>query len=159
MELMLEACSILSGLGLSCSVVNIIIKAGSGDISGAGEELLFATLPGSKLLKQADKAADVAKGAHAVYHGVDAAGVVRYVGITSRGVATRADEHLSAIGTGKEFLRYEVVKGAQGLTKMQARIWEQRLILKHGLGKYGGTLLNKRNEIAQKYWKRYGIDP
>ena len=92
MELMLEACSILPGLGFSCSVVNIIIKAGSGDISGAGEELLFAGLPGSKLLRGVD----------------DAAEVVQYTKSTLRlgqqmHKAYRATEHAPDLGRFKEF--------------------------------------------------------
>ena len=56
----------------------------------------------------------------------------------------------------RSLLEYRVVKGAEGLTKMQARIWEQKLILQNG-GKNGGQLLNKINSIAEKYWEQYGI--
>jgi RHS repeat-associated protein len=95
----------------------------------------------------ADKA-----GTNVVYQGLDAAGKVRYVGITERAAATRFAEHAASIGTGKENLIYRVVNGAEGLSRMDARIWEQTLINQYGLGKNGGLLLNKINSIAPKYW-------
>lgn len=96
-------------------------------------------------------------GSHLVYEGLDAAGKVRYVGITGRDAAVRFGEHLNSVGTGKELLRYQVIKGAEGLSKTQARIWEQTLINQYGLQKNGGMLLNKVNSIAPKYWWQYGI--
>jgi RHS repeat-associated protein len=96
-------------------------------------------------------------GTHLVYQGVDAAGVVRYVGITGRELAEREAEHLAATGTGKEFLRYEAVEGASGLTKQEARVIEQKLINQYGLQKDGGQLLNKINSIAEKYWQVNGV--
>jgi hypothetical protein len=96
-------------------------------------------------------------GSYIGYHGYDSSGVVRYVGITMRDAAERFGEHLAAKGTGKELLRYEAVEGAEGMTKLEARIWEQQQILKYKLGKEGGQLLNKINSIAQKYWQLYGI--
>jgi len=96
-------------------------------------------------------------GSHLVYEGLDAAGRVRYVGITGRDAAVRFGEHLNSVGTGKELLRYQVIKGAEGLSKTQARIWEQTLINQYGLQKNGGILLNKVNSIAPKYWWQYGI--
>ena len=100
----------------------------------------------------------VAKGAHLVYQGFDAAGEIRYVGITSRSAATRFAEHLSSIGSGKELLRYQVLEGATGLTKTQARVLEQTLINQYGTLKLGtGKLLNKINSISPKYWAKFGI--
>lgn len=87
-------------------------------------------------------------GSYLVYKGLDAAGVVRYVGITGRAATVRFGEHLSTIGTGKELLRYRVIDGATGLSKTQAKIWEQTLINQYGLQKNGGLLLNKINSIA-----------
>lgn len=63
-----------------------------------------------------------------VYQRLDAAGKVRYVGITGRDAAVRFGEHLNSFGTGKELLQYQVIKGAEGLSRTQARIWEQTLI-------------------------------
>lgn len=40
---------------------------------------------------------------------------------------------------------------------MEARIWEQKYINQFGMEKFGGTLKNKRNEIAPRLWKNYGI--
>jgi hypothetical protein len=100
----------------------------------------------------------IMQGAYSVYHGLDAAGKVRYVGITSRAPAVRFAEHLSS-GTARSNLQYRVINGATGLTKMDARILEQNLINALGLQKNGGALLNKINSIAPKYWGQYGIIP
>jgi RHS repeat-associated protein len=99
------------------------------------------------------------KGAHTVYEGVDkASGVVRYVGRTARGVATRGAEN-EAAGGGKQFLTYQAVRGGENLTLQAARVMEQRLINQYGLGKNGGQLLNKINSISPKYWAQHGIVP
>lgn len=37
------------------------------------------------------------------------------------------------------------------------RIQEQTFINQYGLGKYGGALINQRNEIAPEFWSKYGI--
>jgi len=96
---------------------------------------------------------------HVVYHGIDNEGIVRYVGITGRNATERFAEHLNSIGTGKELLRYEVIEGATGLSRTQARVWEQNLINQYGLGNTGGQLLNKINSIALKNWTMFGINP
>lgn len=95
-------------------------------------------------------------GTNLVYQGFDKAGVVRYVGITEREAAVRFGEHLSS-GTAKSLLQYRVVDGATGLSRTQARVWEQTLINQYGLQKNGGLLLNKINSIAPKNWWQYGI--
>lgn len=147
-----EACAMLPGIGTACALAAVAVSVGQGDAAGAGDNLLGVVPFGG--LRKLDKAADIGKGAHVVYEGIDAAGVVRYVGITSRGVAARASEHLRAVGTGKELLKYRVVKGYEGLTKLDARIIEQKLINNKGLA----NLLNKRNEIAKRFWKMHGIE-
>jgi len=96
------------------------------------------------------------KGTHLVYEGLDAAGNVKYIGITGRDVAVRFGEHLNS-GTARSLLDYRVIDGATGLSKTQARIWEQTLINQYGLGKNGGQLLNKVNSIAPKNWWQFGI--
>lgn len=99
----------------------------------------------------------VAKGgSHLVYEGLDAAGKVRYVGITGRDVAVRFGEHLNS-GTARSLLDYRVIDGATGFSKTGARVWEQTLINQYGLQKNGGMLLNKVNSIAPKNWWQYGI--
>lgn len=96
------------------------------------------------------------KGTHLVYEGLDDAGNVKYIGITGRDVAVRFGEHLNS-GTARSLLDYRVIDGATGLSKTQARIWEQTLINQYGLGKNGGQLLNKVNSIAPKNWWQFGI--
>ena len=56
-----------------------------------------------------------------MYHGLDAAGKVRYVGITERAVGVRFAEHLNS-GTAKSLLDYRVIDGATGLTRTQAQV-------------------------------------
>ena len=92
-----------------------------------------------------------ARGIYYVYQGIDAFGVVRYIGITMREPAIRWAEHKGE----KEFLRYSVVKS--GLDKQAARIMEQKLINLHGSMKNGGNLLNRYNSIAEKCWEELGI--
>jgi RHS repeat-associated protein len=95
-------------------------------------------------------------GSNVVYQGFDkVTGAVKYVGITKRNPLIRFGEHELALGTGREFLRYSVVPGATNLNRINARIWEQTLINKHGLD----NLLNIRNSIAPKYWLLHGIKP
>ena len=100
----------------------------------------------------------VKNGTNVVYQGIDEAGTVRYIGITEREPAVRFAEHLNS-GTPRALLDYKVVNRATGLTRTQARVWEQTLINQYGLGRNGGLLLNKINSIAPKYWKQYGIIP
>ncbi len=94
---------------------------------------------------RAGKAVD---GAYSVYQGLDAAGTVKYVGITGRDPAVRIGEHLKDIGTGREALKYSVMDGTGNLTRDGARLIEQSVINTNGLQKNGGTLLNKINSIS-----------
>jgi predicted GIY-YIG superfamily endonuclease len=93
-----------------------------------------------------------ATGTYSVYQGVDVTEAIRYIGITSRQPSIRFAEHLSS-NTAKSTLRYRVLDGAEGLTKTQARIWEQTLINQHGLP----NLYNVRNSITPKNFQLYGI--
>ena len=65
---------------------------------------------------------------------------VQYVGITND-LARRAAEHLRSKG-----IRIEKILG--DLARSDARAVEQALIEIHGLGKNGGSLLNKINSIS-----------
>jgi RHS repeat-associated protein len=75
-----------------------------------------------------------------VYRSLNAAGEVQYVGITNS-LARRAAEHLAGRG-----IQIEKLMG--GLARTDARAVEQALIEIHGLGRTGGTLLNRINGIA-----------
>jgi hypothetical protein len=76
-----------------------------------------------------------------VYRSVNAAGEIQYVGMTNN-LARRAAEHLTERGMQIEPL-------IEGLSRSDARAVEQALIEIHGLGRNGGTLLNKINSIAR----------
>ncbi|MBD1432388.1 hypothetical protein H8B06_06090 [Sphingobacterium sp. DN00404] len=79
----------------------------------------------------------VVKGTHLVYEGLDAAGNVKYIGITGRDATVRFGEHLNS-ETARSLLDYRVINGAAGLSKTQSRIWEQTLINQYGLVRNGG---------------------
>jgi len=79
-------------------------------------------------------------GENVVYHSVEN-GVTQYVGITNN-LARRAAEHLASKGINISPLM-------RGLSRVDARAVEQTLIEIHGLGKNGGTLLNRINSIAR----------
>lgn len=126
-------------------------KLTDADKTVLGTTVSLATLPIGAVGRAAE-------GTWYVYQGIDkATGLVKYVGISSREVGVRWAEHAAALGTGKENLRYVVVRGAEGLSQIGARIQEQKLIIQYGLQKHGGQLLNRVNSIAPKYWEKYGI--
>ncbi len=90
------------------------------------------------------------------YFGYDPdTGVEKYVGITRRDPLERFQEHLNS-GTVRSTLRYEEINRVFD-SKIEARIWEQSQIMKFGMVKNKGQLFNLRNEIAPKYWKKYGL--
>jgi filamentous hemagglutinin len=82
-------------------------------------------------------------GVTSVYSAVEN-GVTKYVGITDN-LPARAAAHLSQKG-----IAIREIPGLTGLARQDARAVEQVLIETHGLGKNGGTLLNKINSISQQ---------
>lgn len=82
------------------------------------------------------------EGENLVYRAVDEAGNTIYVGITKNPVS-RAAAHLREKG-----IVIDPIPGLANLSKQEAKAVEQTLIDHHGLGKNGGTLLNKLNSIA-----------
>lgn len=97
------------------------------------------------------------KGPYTIYEGYEVKKVngkevreVKYVGITKRDPEIRYDEHRRS-GTNRATLKFHSVDDAQNL--LEARIKEQMKINKYGLE----NLYNKRNEIALKHWKKFGI--
>lgn len=77
-----------------------------------------------------------------VYTSTAEDGTTQYVGITDD-VEARAAAHLSQKG-----IEIDPIPGLQGISRDDARAVEQTLIEYNGLGKNGGTLLNKINSIA-----------
>jgi RHS repeat-associated protein len=90
----------------------------------------------AKLLKFGEE------GITTVYHAVDSAGVVRYVGITDN-LKRRAREQLGKLG-----LEISAIPGLTNLSRPIARGIEQVLIETHGMSKAGGSLLNRINSIS-----------
>lgn len=131
-----------------------LVEFGAAEMGGALTGKLIGW--GVKGLSRLFGKTAVETGAYSVYHGFDAAGDVRYVGITGREPAIRFAEHAHS-GTARATLDYKVVKGVVNLTNEKARILEQTLINQYGLGKNGGLLFNRINSIAPKYWGQYGI--
>ncbi|HSX16049.1 MAG TPA: PA14 domain-containing protein [Candidatus Saccharimonadales bacterium] len=115
---------------------------------GAGAAVtIYKVSKAATTVAKAGEAVKGIKGAYSVYHAKDAAGVVRYVGITSRNPVVRFAEHIRT-GAPKNTLSYSVLRN--GLTKGLARQMEQRLIDKYGLQKNGGQLYNKINSIRRR---------
>lgn len=98
----------------------------------------------------------IGEGTNSVYMGIDNMGTPRYVGITQRDPFIRFAEHLNS-SSNRALLQYNPIYGAQGLSRIQARIIEQRLINSYGLGNSGGLLINKINSISPRYWDNWGI--
>jgi len=69
-------------------------------------------------------------------------GTTRYVGITDD-IARRGREHLSQKG-----IKIKEILGLENLSRADARAVEQTLINYYGLGKNGGTLINRINSIS-----------
>ena len=113
---------------------------------------------GEKLLKPAygpDNLVADNGGSYSVYQGVDRqTGEVKYVGITKRDPQVRFNEHLCS-NSPRADLKYNVIDGATGLSKTNARIWEQTLI--NRMGGPGNNNYNRINSIAPKYWPIYNI--
>jgi predicted short-subunit dehydrogenase-like oxidoreductase (DUF2520 family) len=80
-------------------------------------------------------------GKNLVYQALNKAGQVEYVGITNS-LARRAAEQLAQKGI-------RIGKLLGNLSRADARAIEQALIEIHGLGKNGGTLINKINSIGK----------
>lgn len=78
-----------------------------------------------------------------VYRSANAVGETQYVGIT-KNLEQRAAAHLRQKG-----IIIDEIPGLSGLSRTDARAVEQVLIEFHGLGKNGGTLMNKINSIAK----------
>jgi RHS repeat-associated protein len=111
--------------------VSIALTGGAGALAKTGQ-----------LSSAADATANAAKaGNNTVYVSKTADGVTQYAGITNN-FARRAAEHLTTKGIKIEPLM-------QNLSRADARAVEQTLIEIHGLGKEGGTLLNKINSISK----------
>jgi RHS repeat-associated protein len=76
-----------------------------------------------------------------VYLSKTTKGAVQYVGITNN-LARRSAEHLASKGI-------RITELMSDLSRSDARAVEQALIEIYGLGKEGGTLMNKINSIAK----------
>lgn len=81
-------------------------------------------------------------GTHVVYQSLDASGNVNYIGITND-LERRAAEQL-----GQKGIRIQAIPGLTNLSRTDAQAVEQVLIENYGLGKNGGTLINKINSIS-----------
>jgi len=91
-------------------------------------------------------------GKYSVYRGIDKTGNVKYVGITSREPTVRWNEHFRS-NTSKSSLRFESIPNSFGLSRTNARIWEQTLINQYGLD----NLYNKINSISPINWNQFNI--
>jgi filamentous hemagglutinin len=81
-------------------------------------------------------------GKTAVYSSTAEDGTVQYVGITDN-LDARSAAHLSQKG-----IEIDAIPGLQNISRSDARAVEQVLIEYNGLGKDGGSLINKINSIS-----------
>ncbi len=140
--------------GLESAGIGLVTGAINGFGSGIQEQRLQKTLSirydiqPEEIVRQtlASPETPTGTGTNSVYLGRDENGDVRYVGITNRDPQLRFNEHLNS-GTGKATLHYDVLEGTGTLSRIQARIIEQRLINAYGIGKHGSPLYNKINSI------------
>lgn len=112
------------------------------------------TAGAGSLIARSLRSAPIIQKSYSVYYGIDAAGSIKYVGITNRIPALRWAEHAAAGGE-RGALIFQELNGASNLSKSGARVIEQNLINQYGLQKNGGQLLNKINSIAPKNWKNF----
>jgi filamentous hemagglutinin len=95
-----------------------------------------------KCRKKLPDGPSISIGGKTCVYSCEVGGVTRYVGITDD-VARRGREHLSQRG-----IVIERIEGLSNLSRADARAVEQVLINYHGLGRNGGTLLNRINSIS-----------
>jgi hypothetical protein len=91
---------------------------------------------------ESEVSSTAATGENSVYQSLGSSSEVNYVGITND-IERRAAEHLRTKG-----IAIREIPGLSGLSRADARAVEQVLIETHGLGRNGGTLINKINSIA-----------
>lgn len=125
---------------------NLIATDGKGAINMMLSNIA-TSLAGGIVLKGVGWAAEalvdsgvINTGTNVVYRSLNAAGDVQYVGITNS-FERRAAEHAGRFAIQR-------IPGLSNLSRMDAQAVEQALIEYHGLGKNGGTLLNRINSIA-----------
>jgi hypothetical protein len=109
-----------------------------GRIARVGGRAFFWTLEKAGLKLGSKAAAETAN--MYVYRSVRPDGTVQYVGITNNFGRRMAEHARGPVG--------QIVEIMSGLTKKDAHAVEQALIEIHGLGKNGGTLMNRINSIA-----------
>lgn len=117
-----------------------VVTAQAGAGAAFGAVVLTGMVAGPAIAGGGTASAGAGRGAWTVYRAV-VNGEVKYVGQTIN-FLRRAADHLRGIG-----LRMQKV--VDGLSKFDARAVEQTLIELHGLGRNGGTLLNRINSIAK----------
>ncbi|WP_425117376.1 hemagglutinin repeat-containing protein [Burkholderia anthina] len=118
------------------AVVPGSLNSAVGAAGGAGK------LVGKGLTSASISAAAPNPGNTTVYISPAESGSTQYVGITDN-LDARSAAHLSQKG-----IEIDPIPGLQGIARYDARAVEQVLIEYNGLGKDGGSLLNKINSIA-----------
>lgn len=128
--------------GLPEKYVRVIDNAGNVVIVGPNGEIYRDIAAAQRASIGTDAINTVTIGGKTCVYSCVVDGTTRYVGITDD-VARRGAEHLRTKG-----IRIEQIDGLDNLSRSDARAVEQTLINYYGLGKDGGTLLNKINSIS-----------
>ncbi|MGC3894256.1 hypothetical protein, partial [Pseudomonas urmiensis] len=134
---------LMGGGSLVASIIGTgisAVKGGKAGADGPSREVKTGAERGNGGAKGAGEVASIG-GKTCVYNCV-VDGVTRYVGITDD-IVKRGQAHLREKG-----ITIDRIEGLQNLSRADARAVEQTLINYHGLGKDGGTLVNKINSIS-----------
>lgn len=112
---------------------------GGGAAIVAARKIGFSKFAGKYFRKATNK---VTIGGKTCVYSCEVGGVTRYVGITDD-IVKRGQAHMREKG-----IAIRRIPGLSKLSRVDARAVEQTLINYHGLGKNGGTLINKINSIS-----------
>ncbi|MFJ2363881.1 filamentous hemagglutinin N-terminal domain-containing protein [Pseudomonas sp. NPDC087697] len=132
-------------LGNNQQVTGAVLSGGFGGAIGASKGVAAVDgAEGAAVTGAASGAKDVVPnpGKTAVYSSTAEDGTVQYVGITDN-LEARSAAHLSQKG-----IEIDAIPGLQNISRSDARAVEQVLIEYNGLGKDGGSLINKINSIS-----------
>jgi RHS repeat-associated protein len=119
------------------------ISAGAVEITGGSNPITgrsFESIAASTQAKENTSSS--------VYVGVDKCNAIKYVGRTNQDPEARWAQHKSTINSGRDALDYYTFGPPGSYTEKQSTLLEQSLIVKYGMQKNGGQLINRINSVS-----------